>query len=401
MEKTCILYQRRHLINSSGGAERIICQLANALSERHYRVILLTNDPNKGRPFYPLDTRIIFKNLGGLRLGFFRYGIFKVLSSITNTRKKLFKIPFFDQNAYLAKILWQFIVDEHADGVISCGLTELMELTYHHEPDKPLIQMFHGPPDVYFKNNKAGRLLRLEEGLKKICAAQILLGEYTESLRQYYQGVITVIGNAVPPASQQACVRKSGPRRIIYLARLEPGKQQALLIRAFANLADIFPDWSVHLFGTGKRKQIHKLDQLIRALRLESRVFLRGVTADVYHELVSADICAFPSESEGFGLGLAEAMSVGLPCIGLRCASGIRFLLQNGSNGILTDNTVDAFCDGLRKLMSNSEIREQFGRKGRSFVKQFTPSIIWDRWDKLLHEYIGNPLLTHKKMETS
>jgi hypothetical protein len=68
-----------------------------------------------------------------------------------------------------------------------------------------------------------------------VTVAQILLPEYAATLAPYYQGPVHSIGNAVVAPSPITATRVAGQQRIIYLARLVPGKQQDLLIRAAVN----------------------------------------------------------------------------------------------------------------------------------------------------------------------
>ena len=51
------------IVNYSGGIERVICNLANALIEKNYVVDIVCLDTEKGRPAYHLDERVRFINL--------------------------------------------------------------------------------------------------------------------------------------------------------------------------------------------------------------------------------------------------------------------------------------------------------------------------------------------------
>lgn len=44
---------------------------------------------------------------------------------------------------------------------------------------------------------------------------------------------------------------------------------------------------------------------------------------------------AFPSAYEGFGLSLAEAMSMGLPAVGYKSCSAVNELIVDGKNGFV------------------------------------------------------------------
>ena len=60
---------------------------------------------------------------------------------------------------------------------------------------------------------------------------------------------------------------------------------------------------------------------------------MKGSTNDVPDVLRQGDIFAFPSAYEGFGLSLAEAMSMGLPAVGYKSCSAVNELIVDGKNG--------------------------------------------------------------------
>ena len=118
-------------------------------------------------------------------------------------------------------------------------------------------------------------------------------------------------------------------------------------------------------------------------------MFFKGTTSNIFSVLREADIFAFPSAFEGFGLALAEAMSVGLPVIGYRSCSAVNELILDGNNGFLCDDGITDFANKLDILMSSKKLRLEFGRNGRSLIKQYEPSLIWDKWEILLKDVSG------------
>lgn len=385
-QTTCIFYKSKSLVRTSGGAERVFCELANSLARGGYRIVLVTNDPTQGVPFYPLDDTVEFVNLGGTKFTGLRYAVGKILVASAAGRGLLRVLPFFDQWLHTARIVRGSIDRLRPDVIVSCSLTNLVELTYGRQADVPIVQMFHIPPDAAFRSRKHGRQELVGQALRRVAACQVLLEGDDVLLRTRYSGRIAVIGNAVRPQDRQVVYGSvAGRRRIIYLARLEPNKQQDLLIRAFARVARSHPRWDVLLFGEARHtKYEERLRTLVDRLGLGERVFLRGVTAQPIDELLAADICAFPSSSEGFGLGLAEAMGVGLPCLGLREAPGVNRLIRDGETGLLVDNTPEAYAAGLERLMDDAVLREQLGTAAKEAVRAYAPEQIRRRWDELL-----------------
>ena len=115
-------------------------------------------------------------------------------------------------------------------------------------------------------------------------------------------------------------------------------------------------------------------------------MFFRGTTSNVFSVLSEGDIFAFPSAFEGFGLALAEAMSVGLPVIGYRSCSAVNELILDGENGFLCADGISDLADKLDMLMSDKNLRIRFGKNGKISMQQYEPKLIWDKWESLLKD---------------
>ena len=206
---------------------------------------------------------------------------------------------------------------------------------------------------------------------------------------------VTVIGNVVPQYDTPADLAAAKPtHKILFVGRLVKNhKRPHLLIEAFAQIADAFPDWQVELWGAeDKKSYTNELQALIEKHHLTNRVFLKGSTQDVESVLRTGDIFAFPSAYEGFGLALAEAMSMGLPPVGYRNTPAVNELIHDGENGFLCDDGIDAFADGLRKLMADQALRIRMGKAARASMKQYAADNIWGQWEKLMENVVSDDL---------
>ena len=128
---------------------------------------------------------------------------------------------------------------------------------------------------------------------------------------------------------------------------------------------------------------------MIEKNKLQNRVFLKGTTDNVDGVLMNGDLFVFPSAYEGFGLTLAEAMSIGLPGIGYKTCSAVNELIQDGKNGFLADDGVDGLSEKMRILMKNQELRVKMGKVAHESMRQYAACIIWDKWEKLLMESVS------------
>lgn len=92
----------------------------------------------------------------------------------------------------------------------------------------------------------------------------------------------------------------------------------------------------------------------------------------------------FTSASEGFGMSLAEAMSMGLPVIGYRSCEAVNELIKDGKNGFLVGDGVPPLAEAMDKLMGSRNLRVELGRNARKDMAEYAPEVIWNKWDSLL-----------------
>ena len=125
---------------------------------------------------------------------------------------------------------------------------------------------------------------------------------------------------------------------------------------------------------------------MIQRAGLEQRVFLKGTTHDVASVLQKGDLFVFPSAYEGFGLTLAEGMSMGLPVVGYKNCVAVNELIQDGITGFLAEDGVDGMVHSMKILMENQDLRVRMGVAARESMRQYEASVIWDEWESLLDE---------------
>ncbi|MBW2475123.1 MAG: glycosyltransferase family 1 protein [Deltaproteobacteria bacterium] len=92
----------------------------------------------------------------------------------------------------------------------------------------------------------------------------------------------------------------------------------------------------------------------------------------------SSDIFVFPSLSETFGNVVLEAMASGLPVVAYD-VQGPKDIINHQTNGLLVD-TIDAesLSRAMQKLLVNSELRWEMGRKARAYAESQTWAKIMD-----------------------
>jgi glycosyltransferase involved in cell wall biosynthesis len=150
------------------------------------------------------------------------------------------------------------------------------------------------------------------------------------------------------------------------------------LLKAIPTIERFSPKVKVLVSGDGSatdEREIsyrNRLDSIITKLRLAERVvFGEGQLPYAQMPLLysAADIVILPSSiSEGFGLGLIEAMSCGVPVIATG-VGGMLEVIEAGNTGLLVEpKKPRSIARAVANLVANPELAAKFSKAGREMV---------------------------------
>jgi glycosyltransferase involved in cell wall biosynthesis len=188
------------------------------------------------------------------------------------------------------------------------------------------------------------------------------------------QRLIAVVPNPVlelsPGGTTSASAALPGPY-VLACGRLEPQKDHATLLRAFARLAQRPLD----LVILGEGSQRAALGDLARALGIADRVHLPGFVAQPSGWYRRAAVFAHTARWEGFPNAVTEALSFGLPVVATDSPGAVALLLDGGRLGALVppgdDAAVAAAIEAiLRGAKVYPDARAHLQRFGRASVVQ-------------------------------
>lgn len=378
------------MVGHSGGAAKVTCNFANEMRRRGHQVSLVYSDVTTGDFFYPMDKEIPvydIRHYKGQSINYPWYLKLKRELYRTFDKQKARSVNDQFESSFLLDNLGDVLKSVKPDIIVSFQSAASKLLLCDLKTEIPVITMSHGDTSDYFQTCPKEELPALE----KSAVVQVLVPSFERPIKEHLPKVKTVvIGNAIPQYEEQADLSvEKDTYRIVFTGRLAKGhKRPHLLIEAFAGLAKDFPSWTVELWGAVDGKAYYKeLQMMISKNKLENQVFLKGTTDDVESVLKAGDVFAFPSAYEGFGMSLAEGMSMGLPAIGYKNCSGVNELITDGVDGYLCEDGVDDFRDKLRKLMADRALRVAMGEQARIAMKAYAPEKIWDTWDNLLERF--------------
>jgi glycosyltransferase involved in cell wall biosynthesis len=155
-------------------------------------------------------------------------------------------------------------------------------------------------------------------------------------------------------------------RRIVISGRLIPWKGHLTFLRAFAQLASVFPGIEAWIAGEGAPDYRARLDQEVKDLGLTERVTFLGHQSDVRAILGQCEIAVHCSEREPFGLVLIEAMASGVPLVASD-VEGPREIVDPGRTGLLVPpDDVEGFATALERLVRDPALRASIARNARA-----------------------------------
>jgi len=172
-------------------------------------------------------------------------------------------------------------------------------------------------------------------------------------------------------------------------------KGLATVIRAIGRLQDS----CVHLLAIGKGDREH-YEGLAAQAGIADRATFAGPTRDVEQVFGAADLFAFPTYYEPFGMVITEAMASGLPVITSRSA-GASEMITEGVNGLLLDHPGDdeELSRQIMLLLSDKTLRKDMGTQARPAAAGYSWSHVAEDTLRLYYQSLGReqPLVVNPK----
>ena len=167
--------------------------------------------------------------------------------------------------------------------------------------------------------------------------------------------------------------------RLLFVGRLSPQKNVALLLDALAELSEPV---ELAIVGDGEERQ--RLMQKADKLRLSN---VRFVGARYDNQLIEwyrwADVFVLPSWKEGMPLAVLEAMAGGLPVVATD-VPGTRELV--GRDGLLVALDAGALAGAVRRLFAEPQLRAALAARSAARARQYRWSSVIERLEGVYDE---------------
>lgn len=164
---------------------------------------------------------------------------------------------------------------------------------------------------------------------------------------------------------------KNVRRRMLYLSRIHPTKNVDILLRAWSKLEDEFKDWNLSIVGPDKNNtyadEMKVLAKLLCCERVTFEGELRGEAK--YRFMSESDCEVLPTNSENFGMVVAESLACGTPVI---CSHGAPWAgLVREKCGWWVPTEEGAFEGAMREAMSMPKGKlAEMGLNGREWMRR-------------------------------
>ncbi|MHC4116772.1 MAG: glycosyltransferase family 4 protein [Planctomycetota bacterium] len=176
--------------------------------------------------------------------------------------------------------------------------------------------------------------------------------------------------------------RQLEPGRIFCCSRIRPLKNTLGMIKAFALIAEQFPDSQLRIAGAAETAYLARCRKQVESEGLEDKVhFLGNISIkNVQEELSKANCLAAPSFQENAPLTIAEAMAAGVPVVAAK-VGGIPEMVEDGKTGLLVDpHDTNNICQAISRVLSDCKLAESMGRLAKkAAADRFRASTVCER----------------------
>lgn len=202
---------------------------------------------------------------------------------------------------------------------------------------------------------------------------------------------IKIINDGVgAPDPQEVRTYRTNSFRISVIGYIDENKNQMLALNALKTLIAMDYKVCLNIYGVAaSESQLNYkklLEEKITELNLGDYVNFKGFERDQRIIYSNTDVLISCSLSEGFGRTIIEAMSYGIPSVGLIESGGLLDIITNQIDGILINNDSNQLAQAISYLYENASFYKLLSDNGKStFLQKFTEDIMFEKYKHFLN----------------
>ena len=253
--------------------------------------------------------------------------------------------------------------------------------------DTPHVYTEHNVWDAYHPWTRRANALSYHRNEIVLAVSQGVASSIEQHALRWRRPPVDVLYHGYDERAVQSGRRaRATARRVLHLppdalvlgtaAIFRPQKRHALMVDAFARVANERPDAHLVLIGGGPLESQVRA-QVARA-GLGDRVVITGVRDDVPALLPALDVFVLSSRAEGLPVSLLEAMAAGVPAVST-AVGGVPEVVEDGVTGLLVPpEDVEALWSSMMRL-ADPERRRRFARAGMQRAMRYSGARAWEQ----------------------
>ena len=346
-----------------GGLERVQVTIANSLAKKGYDVTVMALDT--ADDLVPeLDKKVHYIHKP--------YKPHKIMKRVPYIRHKFYDDGMWETRAS-AKTLYKYYVGNEKYDVEIAFFRGLPVKILSGSTNKNAIHLAW----VHSDFRKANGYLNSFKSLNSVKKAYESYDNVICVSKQAEEGFKKTIGNIkntkviynILPAdeikekatkSPEININKSSFHIVLVARLLDSAKGQKRLISVVSKLHNESKDISLALIGSGGDERM--LNDEVSRLKAKSYITITGGQINPYPYIRQADLLVCASFFEGYNLTVAEALILGVPVLSTNCA-GPNEILDYGKYGMIVDNSEEGLYNGIRKLLENPDLLNEYREK--------------------------------------
>lgn len=324
-----------------GGAERFVLTLAKAFFKLGFDVRVIA-----------FKAQVDYELTNDVTVHFLNYQQYRWLP-------KSLRYPLF------AKIFDGFVKKHIGTPTLILSNLYQVDCVLHHSKLDNIVYVIHNTLSMEYKlmtchfdghQKKINDLKQLYANHPVVCVSHGVKDDFVQYLGQHPK--MTAIHN---PIAQDDIKRQANafdahaklPKSceqgyLIHVGKFKPQKDHKSLIQAYAQSTQALP---LVLLGMGG--EMSACEQLADELGVLDRVIFMGFQSNPYPFIKSATAMILASQFEGFGIVIAESLSLGVPVISTDCPHGPAELLPD--NCLVELNNLSALTDKINQVMNKPQ----------------------------------------------
>lgn len=375
---------------SFGGVQRVLAEIAKALSQKH-DVTILTTDHGENLSMYDYDKstvrfdyvsytdappvqRIVCRGYGFL----YRY-ILPHNQCSSAVYAKSFFLPVYKQ-----KLTDKINAGNYDVAIGVHAYSSLHLASVRDRIHAKIIGWMHNSYEAFFEKENP-YLPGLKDFFKHEMALADKIVVLSRTDKKKYEECLGLSPGVIynPLTVEVKGKADLQSKRFLSVGRFSKGhKGFDILIKAFARFAEKNKDWTLEIVGEGPEEDFCR--SLITEYHLENRVLLSPFTKDVQYHYMNAGVYVLSSRWEGFGLVLIEAMAHGLPIVSSDLPV-TRELLEGRGVAILFEKENVCRLAACLDYMAVEADLEGMSKKSVAYAESFKLDAMIKQWEKILN----------------